>query len=286
MAPQLVSQSRPRIGVWLFPSAPAGALVEAIEAAEEAGLDEVWLADEGVAREPMTVLAAASQRTKRIRLGVGVTSPVVRHPAMIAATAATLDELSGGRAVLGLGVGGHLTLGPLGLNLSKPTKVLTDGIRIARAVLAGAETDGYSPPDHHFPRPRVPVWVGARGPKLTTIAADQADGLFLSGCTQEEHETIISRVRSRSQTPIAIYQSAQEQPRRSEDYRGQRSPRASNWDTISLVLDDARLRHQPAALGINLIDLNPSPERRGQPPVPAELVTRAATILSTQLFRR
>ncbi len=124
-----------RRGVWLYPGVDATELAEAVVAAEELGLDEVWVADEGVARDPLVVLAAAAALTSRIRLAVGVTSPLLRHPAAISAAAATLDELSDGRAVLGLGVGGHQALGPLGMTADRPVKVLADAIAWARTVL-------------------------------------------------------------------------------------------------------------------------------------------------------
>ena len=55
----------PRTGVWMFPEAPAGELVAAIAHGEQLGLDELWLGDEGPAREPFSVLAAASQATPK-----------------------------------------------------------------------------------------------------------------------------------------------------------------------------------------------------------------------------
>jgi alkanesulfonate monooxygenase SsuD/methylene tetrahydromethanopterin reductase-like flavin-dependent oxidoreductase (luciferase family) len=148
-----------RRGVWIFPSRPVAELVEAIVAAEEAGLDEVWLADEGVAREPVTVLAAAATRTVRIRLATGITSPILRHPGAIAASLATLDELSAGRAVLGLGVGGRLSLEPFGLRTDRPVAVVRDAIEIARAVLRRDASARYDPPSHAIPARDVPIPV-------------------------------------------------------------------------------------------------------------------------------
>ena len=69
-----------RTGVWFFPDAPSASIVETIVAAEQLGLDEVWLGDEGPARDPFALLAAAAHVTRRIRLGIGVTNPYLRHP--------------------------------------------------------------------------------------------------------------------------------------------------------------------------------------------------------------
>src|SRR5215475_1121643 len=95
-------------------------MVEYVQAAERLGFDELWLGDEGPARDPLGILSAAALQTRSIRLAVGVTNPYARHPAMTAVAMMTIHELSGGRAMLGLGVGGNLALDPLGLTAANP----------------------------------------------------------------------------------------------------------------------------------------------------------------------
>jgi 5,10-methylenetetrahydromethanopterin reductase len=232
-----------RRGVWLFPSRPVAELVDAIVAAEEAGLDEVWLADEGVAREPVVVLAAAATRTTRIRLATGITSPVLRHPGAIASSTASLDELSGGRAVLGLGVGGHLALDPFGLRAERPVALMRDAIETARSVLRQEAGDHYDPPAHAMPSREVPIWVGARGPQLVRLAGRLADGLFLSGCPPEQLDEITSNARAG--TLLAIYQSAAAKPSSASEHR---------WDDVVRLLADGLEQHRPASIGINLVE--------------------------------
>ena len=84
-----------RTGIWIYPDAPAGQIVDAVVAADAGGVDEVWIADEGVAREPVPLLAAAAGRTDRILLGVGITTPALRHPGAIASTIATARSVLG-----------------------------------------------------------------------------------------------------------------------------------------------------------------------------------------------
>lgn len=261
-----------RTGVWMFPSASVAATVDAVTRAEELGLDEVWLADEGVSRDPMVMLAAAAGETARIRLAVGVTSPVLRHPGALAATAATIDELSGGRFTLGLGVGGSLALGPLGLSTDKPVAVLREAIATARAVLSGRRGDGYEPVAHAIdPRP-VPIWVGGRGPQIVALAARLADGVFISGCTSEQQDSIVAIARSAEPSVgLALYRSALEEPRRASEVA---------WDRIGPVLEREASRISPTSVGINLVDLNEG----GRDPV--ELVERAAAVLSTLALPR
>ena len=258
-----------RRGVWMFPGVAAGVLVDAVVAAEEAGLDEVWIADEGVAREPVPVLSAAAARTERIRLGVGITSPLLRHPGAIAATMATLDELSGGRAVLGLGVGGGLSLDPFGLATDRPVGVVADAIRVAKGVLAAQPVEGrstYTPPTHAMGPRAVPVWVGARGPQLVALAGREADGIFLSGCSPTELEQIVPVVRDEGRsTEVALYHSASDHDDRDS---------VSTWDAVASDLATMVQRWQPSAVGINLVDL-----AGGSDVDAAGLVARAAEVL-------
>src|SRR5918911_304985 len=94
------------IDLGLLPRSPAAEVADVAVEAERLGLDGVWLADsQSIFRDPFAVLALAASRTERIRLATAVTNPVTRHPAVLAGVFATLDELSGGRAILGIGKG-------------------------------------------------------------------------------------------------------------------------------------------------------------------------------------
>ena len=174
------SAGLPRIGVWLFSDAPAAELAAAVVRADEAGLDELWIADEGAPREPVPVLCYAAARTKRIKLGVGITSPFLRHPGAIGSTLATLDELSNGRAMLGLGVGGALALDPFGLHIDKPVAAVRDAIRIARAVIRRESCEGYEPPHHAGPARDLPILVGARGEQMLRLASRDAGSMLFA----------------------------------------------------------------------------------------------------------
>jgi len=248
----------------MFPGIEAAALVDAVVAAEECGLDEVWIADEGVARDPVPVLAVAAGRTTTIRLATGVTSPALRHPGAIASAAATLDELSGGRSVVGLGVGGELTLGPFGLGTDRPVELLRNAVEVIRAVHGGTAAQGYSPPPHAVPPREIPVWIGARGPQLVRLATRVADGLFLSGCSSEQHEAIIDNASTVGARATAIYQTAVDSPSSSSEL---------DWDDAHRALVDATGRFGPVSIGLNLVQL----ATPGTNPIP--LVERAAELL-------
>ncbi|MCC6704409.1 MAG: LLM class flavin-dependent oxidoreductase, partial [Thermomicrobiales bacterium] len=80
-------------------------VLDAIVAAEAAGFDRVWASEDPDSWDAIAILSAAATVTTRIGLSTGVINPLYRHPALIAASIATLDRLSGGRAVLGFGRG-------------------------------------------------------------------------------------------------------------------------------------------------------------------------------------
>ena len=84
-------------------------IIALAEAAEQGGLDSVWVGDSLMAKprmEPLAVLGALAARTSRVRLGTAVLLPALRHPVLLAQTLNTVDLISGGRLVIGAGVGG------------------------------------------------------------------------------------------------------------------------------------------------------------------------------------
>lgn len=196
-----------RFGVWIYPVAPAERIVEAIRRLDDAGVDEVWIADEGVARDPLGLFAAAAPLTSTIRFGVGITSPLLRHPGAVASTAMTVDELSNGRLTLGWGVGGHESLEPFGLSTERPVGVVRDALRTAGAVMRGQSATDYTPPAHAAPPRAIPQFVGARGEQLNRLASREADGVFLSGFEHHDIGRVIGLARSHRPIAIALYQS-------------------------------------------------------------------------------
>jgi 5,10-methylenetetrahydromethanopterin reductase len=170
----------------MFPGRPAGELVDAIVAAEQAGIDEVWVGDEGAEREPFTVLAAAAARTDRVRLGVGVTNAYARHPLVTAWQAETLFELSDSRFVLGLGPGGSVVLGRLGI---RPVRSLTDCRRALSQIRTASQ---------------VPVFIGARGERFNRWASEVADGVLVTGVPLPLIAGVVDRARSVRRIEVSL----------------------------------------------------------------------------------
>jgi 5,10-methylenetetrahydromethanopterin reductase len=197
-----------RSGVWLFPAAPAPKLVEFIEHAEAIGLDELWLGDEGPARDPLSVLAAAAVRTKRIRLAVGITNPYVRHPAMTAVSMMSVHELSQGRAILGLGVGGGMALDPFGLTATHPLATMRRAIETVRAVTRGESAGSYTARAGAIIAPDLPIFVGSRSPRINRLASRCADGAFVAGVPVSQVGEVVRWARAVQPISIALYVSA------------------------------------------------------------------------------
>jgi alkanesulfonate monooxygenase SsuD/methylene tetrahydromethanopterin reductase-like flavin-dependent oxidoreductase (luciferase family) len=237
-------------GIWLYPNAPVHDLIDAVVLADEAGLDEVWIADEGVARDPFVVFAAAADRTSHVRMGIGITSPALRHGGAIAATASSLDELTGGRVMLGFGVGGTESLGPFGITIDKPVALVRDAIRVARSVLGCTESALYSPPHHAAPNRSVPVYVGARGEQLNRLASREADGVFLSGFTADGHAAPIAWSQSVNPVKVALYASV----RFTTDGAGDPTSLTGSADEIAASLAALAARYRPDSIGLALVD--------------------------------
>jgi 5,10-methylenetetrahydromethanopterin reductase len=182
--------------------------VSTIVAAEQAGLDEVWLGDEGPARDPFALLAAAAGVTSTIRLGVAVTNPYLRHPATTAATALTIHELSNGRMVLGMGAGGDLALGPAQVKRARPLEATRRAVRIVRAVSNAEETEGYTPVGHAIDVTGLPIYIGARGERFNRFASEAADGVFLGGIPLSRLAATLSWARSVRPVRASIYMNA------------------------------------------------------------------------------
>jgi 5,10-methylenetetrahydromethanopterin reductase len=177
----------------LPPTAPAGELLALAVEAERLGYRWLWVNDERLERDPFTLLAAMAQRTEHIRLGPGVTNPYSRHAALLATAMATLDELSEGRAVLGLGAGGtnHRALA---LERTAPATALREAIELIRALWAGetVSVEGRvvrardARLDFAAPRARLPIYLGARGPRMLELAGAVADGVIVGNVATPE----------------------------------------------------------------------------------------------------
>jgi 5,10-methylenetetrahydromethanopterin reductase len=157
------------------------------EAAENDGWDLLGVADTpGNAMDPWVALTLAATHTRRVRLCACVTNLATRHPAITAGAAASVDALSGGRFVLGLGTG-HSGVGNVGAATAAPAE-FRDGLAFTRALLAGERaTLGGATVQLPALGRRVPVYAAASGPRALRTAGAVADGAFVNYGLQAEH---------------------------------------------------------------------------------------------------
>jgi F420-dependent oxidoreductase-like protein len=162
--------------------------VERVRLAESLGYHSVYVTHIA-GRESLTVLTVYATATERIRIGTGVVPIYTRTPATMAQTAATIDELSGGRLDLGLGVSHRPVVeGWHGQTIDKPVTEMREYVRIVRAIFRGEDPppgDKWQTSFHLAglaPRPELPIYVAALSPNMLRLAGELADGVMLWLC--------------------------------------------------------------------------------------------------------
>lgn len=167
-----------------------------VAVADEVGFDLICGGDsQSVYREVYVSLSVAAMRTRRALLGPMVTNPITRHPAVTASAIASIDELSGGRAMLGIG-SGDSAIRNLGEKAAKLAE-LRAYIETLQALLRGEAVDWHGKRIHTswISRP-VPIYISAEGPKTLELAGAVADGVCMhTGTTPEIVADSIGHVR-------------------------------------------------------------------------------------------
>jgi len=152
--------------------------------AERAGFDQVWVSNDLFLRSAPALIGALAARTTRIGLGIAVMNPYSVHISELAMVAATLQEISGGRFLLGLGAGSEQFLSWAGIGRPAPLATTRSALVGLRALLGHGDVDTAALPawfsTHavlRFPVScPVPVYIGAMGPKMLEMAGRHADG--------------------------------------------------------------------------------------------------------------
>jgi len=188
-----------KFSLWPVNSRVPAELLEQVRTAEAAGWYGVWLADHympntggttparGDTYECWALLPALAAVTERVRIGTLVSPTSVHHPALLAKRASTIDRLSGGRMVLGLGAGWQINEHhAYGIELEPPGKRVSrfaESIQIVRSMLSEESTTFHgayyditdAPCDPKPVQSPLPLLVGTRSPRMLRIAARHAD---------------------------------------------------------------------------------------------------------------
>jgi len=171
--------------------------VERVKLAESLGYETVYVTHIA-GRESLTVLTAYALATSRIRVGTGVVPIYTRTPATMAQTAATIDELSGGRLTLGLGVSHRAVIeGWHGQTIDKPAAEMREYASIVRAILRGEDPPAGEKWRTGFrlmgldPRPELPIYIAALSPAMLRLAGEIGDGMLLWLCSPQYIEDVV-----------------------------------------------------------------------------------------------
>lgn len=165
---------------------PAGKLVEIAKLAEELGYDRFGISDWRFYHDCLVTMTACASATKKLGIESLVTDPFVRHPSLTACAIASLDDFSGGRAILGIGAG---TEQPSfwDENRSKPLTAVREAVQIIRRMWAGEEVtfEGEcirvkGAKLNFKARANIPIMIAARGPNMLELAGEMADIVHLA----------------------------------------------------------------------------------------------------------
>src|SRR3546814_1245123 len=167
------------------------------ERAEALGYDSVWVGDSLLARprhEPITLRAGGAGCTKRVELGTAVLLPALRNPVVLAHQVATLDQVSEGRVILGVGIATDVQnirdeFGAAGVPFDKRVGRMLEGLRLCRALWKGEPVDwegrwtvkhGTLGPIPHRPG-GPPIWIGGAAEATDERGGREVDGWFPNG---------------------------------------------------------------------------------------------------------
>jgi probable F420-dependent oxidoreductase len=184
-------------GVTVLPDPPWQRLVELMKLAEDNGFDYGWTYDSHVLwQEPYPLLTLAGISTSRLRLGLNVTNPGTREPTVTASAFATLQDVTGGRMIMGIGRGdsARRVIG------YKPTTVaeLEAAVTMMRDLMRGRSVS-WNGTEVELKWAsgllEVPVYVAGYGPKVLSVAGRCADGVIVQLADPEIVEWIVGQVR-------------------------------------------------------------------------------------------
>ena len=180
-----------KFGVMVKPSAYQK-MVEHATLADRLGFDSVWVPDhvilenfKSISLEAWSLLSTLAVQTRNVTLGTSVTDPYRRHPAVLAQTVATLDQISGGRAILGLGAGEAMNVDPFGIPWDKRVTRMKETVEVLRRLWTGEIIDydveifKLSKAFIQVPlvqKPSIPVYLAANSPKTRRLVGVCADG--------------------------------------------------------------------------------------------------------------
>ena len=189
-------------GIEFVPSDPVLKLAHYTKLAEDNGFDNVWITDHYNNRDVYTTLAVLAQNTNRIKLGTGVTNPYTRNAAITAQSIGAINEISGGRAILGIGPGDKATFDAMGIEWTKPLTTVSENVAVIKEYLSGkkvsyqGERVSINGAKLAFKPGKIPIYIGAQGPKMLELSGKIADGVLINASHPKDFEFAIKQINA------------------------------------------------------------------------------------------
>jgi 5,10-methylenetetrahydromethanopterin reductase len=184
-------------GIEFVPNEPAAKVAYMAKLAEDSGFSTVWVTDHYNNRDAYSTLAVISLITNKIKLGTGVTNPYTRNVAVTASSIASINEISGGRAILGIGPGDKATFDAMGIDWDKPLTRVKDSVIAIRAFLGKQKVNqaGFKGASLAFSAGKIPIYIGAQGPKMLELAGAMADGVLINASHPDDFKYAVPVIR-------------------------------------------------------------------------------------------
>ncbi|OLZ39490.1 5,10-methylenetetrahydromethanopterin reductase [Natrinema saccharevitans] len=186
--------SQPTWGIELTPEHPPERIADLAALAEDEGFDVAFASGHYFNRDPFVVCSRMADATDDLRLGPGVVNPYETHPVKLASQTATIDEISDGRAVFGVGAGDRSSLSNLGIERDSPLRRVLETFDLARDLWNGetvTHEGTFAARDASLnlePVGEIPVYVGAQGPHMLRMSAKHADGVLINAAHPKDLE--------------------------------------------------------------------------------------------------
>ncbi len=185
------------LGIEIMPNVELPKLLKIAKKAETNGFDIIWVTDHYNNRELFTTLTYLACNTEKVLLGAGVANIYTRAPLITLSAIETLNEISGGRAVLGLGPGDKVTLEKMGIRREKPVRKMRETIKVIRDTLKDKRLP------INYQRKDIKIYIGAQGIKMLGVARELADGVLVNG--SHERDIMFAREIVGKNIDVAAY---------------------------------------------------------------------------------
>jgi 5,10-methylenetetrahydromethanopterin reductase len=187
-------------GIELTPEHPIDRIVDLATRAERAGFDAAFVSSHYFNRDPFATLTRIATATDQLQLGPAAANPYETHPVALASRMATLQAVSDGRAVFGVGPGDGSALSALGIERDRPLRRVLEAFEVARDLWAGDRVtidSTFEATDvglEYSVDRSIPVYVAGQGPHMIRMSAKRADGLLLNASHPDDVEWAADRV--------------------------------------------------------------------------------------------